>query len=54
MTTIVSRCAADAVIAVDGVVWVLAYPFIRPGIFHRAEVVFQYIPDITHAGWHEP
>jgi hypothetical protein len=54
ITTIVTRCATDAVIAVDRVVWILAYPFIRPGIFYRAEVVFQHIPDVTHVGRYEP
>jgi hypothetical protein len=54
ITTIVPRCAADTVIAVDGVVWVLAYPFISPGISYRAEVACQCIPDITYTGWCEP
>jgi len=54
ITTIVTRCATDAVIAVDGVVWVLANPFICPGISYIAEVKCRYTSDATHTGWCEP
>jgi hypothetical protein len=54
MTAKGTRRAADAIIAVDGVAWILAYPFIRPGISYRAEVTCQYIPEVTHTDWRKP
>ncbi len=38
IATIVANCATDAVIAVEGKVWVIAYPFLRPGISYTAKV----------------
>jgi hypothetical protein len=56
IATIIVCCATDAVITVDGVVWIFAYPFLFlcPDIAYRVEVGCQYIPDVTGTDRYEP